>query len=441
MNLKKYILLTIVSGGLFACSSDEAPVSGGEEPALKKGRLALSVRSDKTDATLTKADAPDADVKTLTLGIFGEEWQIVHTSSATSLPDEDGNKNIDETTEPCSVYAGDAQIVVVANASAALQAKLAGATSIDEFLSQISELSEETLGSTGKGFTMSSKVFTVKFIGDNTLNYIGYGGKGDAVTTTHGEGIEIYGSTPVDLVRDVASVSLNSLTLSNEGNYNSSAFKLKEVFIANAKSLSLVASSAEWGGIEKEFSTFPADYGKYWVGKTFEPALDQGSYKTGTQTTNSSLFQAAIATEGNELSLKTGGISSWTTTDLSHPTAIGRKFYVYENQKGETGETSKKNYTLLVIKGDYTYTLDNGEDMVLTDRYYPFIINDPEDSATEYDGIEKHSYIKRNCQYEIDLTIAGPGSEYPYEPMISTNLSVGVKIVPWNVKRMHEEVE
>ena len=31
--------------------------------------------------------------------------------------------------------------------------------------------------------------------------------------------------------------------------------------------------------------------------------------------------------------------------------------------------------------------------------------------------------------------------EVPYDPMISTNLSTAVKVEPWNVKHVHEEVE
>ena len=59
------------------------------------------------------------------------------------------------------------------------------------------------------------------------------------------------------------------------------------------------------------------------------------------------------------------------------------------------------------------------------------------------DGTEKKSkfYVQRNYKYEISLTIIGPGSEIPYDPMISTNVSASVKVEPWNVKTIHEEVE
>ena len=61
--------------------------------------------------------------------------------------------------------------------------------------------------------------------------------------------------------------------------------------------------------------------------------------------------------------------------------------------------------------------------------------------ASNYEGVGMHNYVKRNCKYEINLTILGPGSEVPYDPMISTNLSTAVKVEPWNVKNVHEEVE
>ena len=42
-----------------------------------------------------------------------------------------------------------------------------------------------------------------------------------------------------------------------------------------------------------------------------------------------------------------------------------------------------------------------------------------------------------NMINSIDLSAPVP----EYEPMISTNVSASVKVEPWNVKTIHEEVE
>ena len=161
----------------------------------------------------------------------------------------------------------------------------------------------------------------------------------------------------------------------------------------------------------------------------FEGTMDMGTYKYGTQTKSENLKK-----EETENCLLT---SSWNQI----PVSIDYPFYVYENVNGETNNTGK-NYTLFVVRGDYTYTSKGGGDITDKDRFYAVIVNNPADmKASNYEGVGMHNYVKRNCKYEINLTILGPGSEVPYDPMISTNLSTAVKVEPWNVKNVHEEVE
>lgn len=308
MRFKKYILLSLVLCGFAACSDDNE-IEIPKAPVLEKAQLALAIKSEEGAVTKTGETTPtDADVNTLTVGVFGVDgWSVIYTKDAT--PNPDGTKDVG----PQDVYAGDAQVVVVANAAPAIQAELAKAKDIDGFIGTTINLADETLT---KGLTMSSKVFTVTLIA-NTINYIGYAENIGDITINETLGKEICGGGPVSLVRNVASIALKKVETSNpeNANYKSVSFLLKEVFIASAKGVSSVASKEEWGAIEKiiDFTDPALGYLKYMVGREFSGNIDEGSYKKGTQ------------------SLKEMLVQENTTSDE----ALNHEFYVYENIKGE----------------------------------------------------------------------------------------------------------
>lgn len=425
MRFKKYILLSLVLCGFAACSDDNE-IEIPKAPVLEKAQLALAIKSEEGAVTKTgETTSTDADVNTLTVGVFGVDgWSVIYTKDAT--PNLDGTKDVG----PQDVYAGKAQVVVVANAASAIQAELAKAKDITDFLQTTINLANETLT---KGLTMSSGVLDVTLVA-NTINYIGYADKTGEITVNGKIGQEVHGKGSVPLVRNVASIALKEFEVGNPdtANYISKDFVLKEVFIASAKGVSNVASTSYWGEIEKkfDFTSNGFGYSNYMVGKKFSksPNIDEGSYKKGTQTKRDELAKAH-------------------TTDN---TALNHEFYVYENKLGEIAEADKAsanrdyaNHTLLIVKGDYTY-LPNGLADTETNYvkkencYYAIPVG-----ADVMIGEEKKIgfYVQRNYKYAITLTIIGPGSEIPYDPMVSANVSASVKVEPWNVKTIHEEVE
>ena len=431
MRFKRYILLSLVLCGLVACSDDNT-IEIPEAPVLEKAQLALAIKSEKGAMTKAAEEATptDADVNTLTVGVFGTGWSMVYTVSGEDIKTSTSTDVTTQEIGPKEVYAGAAEVVVVANASANVQAALANAGTKDAFLATVIKLEEETLE---KGLTMSSEVLTVTLVANKT-NYIGYSTKLGDITVGGQAGKEIYGAGPVKLVRDVASIALASVTHSNpdNANYISKDFVLKEVFIASAKGVSCVASASNWGGIEKTFDFTSTGFGylNYMVGKEFSksPNIDEGSYKKGTQTKRDEL--AKVHTTDN--------------------TALNHEFYVYENKLGEIAKADEAsanrayaNHTLLIVKGDYTYLpkglVDNESNYVKKeDCYYAIPVGEKVTiDSKEIEGF----YVQRNYKYAITLTIIGPGSEIPYDPMISTNVSASVKVEPWNVKTIHEEVE
>lgn len=463
---KKYIMMKwqnnfffiFIVCTLFSCSTDNEPIDQ-VLPIQENASLVLAVKdkgqnsssSLRVGGITTKSGTENSDVKSLTVAIFNAgafDGNAIARNAMVYCITDDANvleENTAETKE-MKVQAGKVDIIVVANVGSA-QERLEKAKDEDEFLSILAKgLEDETLEN---GLTMSSELFKEYEIIENEINYFGYGvSTGPLSLDGYESGFEIKGNGPVDLVRDVASISLKSVTLSNKGNYTSKSFVLKEVFVASAKSLSSIASTARWGEIEKSFSIEnKTDYQKYWVGQNFtgdQASMDEGSYKSGLQTAKDILLKRTLETENATLNL--GGSWSADAVGTTVPSPVGHQFYVYENTKGERLATDvvagKGNYTLLVVKGDYTYKAKGGEEITDADRYYTVIVNDPTMENTKYDDtVGKHSYVKRNCKYEINLTILGPGSELPYDPMISTNLSTSVKVEPWNVKNIHEDVE
>lgn len=432
MRFKRYILLSLVLCGLAACSDDNT-IEIPEAPVLEKAQLALAIKSEK--GTTTKAEEAvvptDADVNTLTVGVFGTGWNVVYTVSSSDIKKTTTDNVATQEIGPKEVYAGTADVIVVANASTEVQTVLSDADTKDAFLSTVINLKEEDLS---KGLTMSSEVLTVSLVA-NTTNFIGYASAKGDITVGDKTGKEIYGAGPVRLVRNVASIALASVRIGNpdKANYESKSFTLKEVFIASAKGVSSVASSGYWGSIEKVFSFTESGfgYGDYKVGQNFSktPAnIDEGSYKRGTQAEWSNLLVS--------------------NTEAS--SALKHEFYVYENTKGEIAEADKAvantayaNHTLLIVKGDYTYLpkgLTDTEANYVTkkDCYYAV----PVGENVMIEGVAKSNfYVQRNYKYAIDLTIIGPGSEIPYDPMVSANVSASIKVTPWNVKEIHENVE
>ena len=78
MRFKKYILLSLVLCGFAACSDDNE-IEIPKAPVLEKAQLALAIKSEEGAVTKTGETTPtDADVNTLTVGVFGVDgWSVI----------------------------------------------------------------------------------------------------------------------------------------------------------------------------------------------------------------------------------------------------------------------------------------------------------------------------------------------------------------------------
>ena len=99
------------------------------------------------------------------------------------------------------------------------------------------------------------------------------------------------------------------------------------------------------------------------------------------------------------------------------------------------------NHTLLVLCGTYKYIPVGRTEPVTSDVYYAVTVNKPGEGTLDSGFGELAPYIKRNYNYSVNVNIKAPGSKDPYTPDISTNLSTSVKVEPWNVVVIKEDVE
>ena len=98
-------------------------------------------------------------------------------------------------------------------------------------------------------------------------------------------------------------------------------------------------------------------------------------------------------------------------------------FYPYENTN------AKAKATLLVVKGKFNYTGVTGKS-----RYYSVAIG--YDNVADWNsvlptaGVARTPYngLYRNVQYNISLTVAGPGYETPFGPDQKDNTYLDVKV-------------
>lgn len=114
--------------------------------------------------------------------------------------------------------------------------------------------------------------------------------------------------------------------------------------------------------------------------------------------------------------------------DLTGHKSVGQYFMVYENSKKMNLGEGKQ--TLLILCADYIYKDDQGEEHTLPNRYYAVIVNDENSSYGGGDGTKV--LVGRNYIYKVNLTVVGPGSEKPYDPLYTANATAAIEAAPWS---------
>ena len=143
---------------------------------------------------------------------------------------------------------------------------------------------------------------------------------------------------------------------------------------------------------------------------------------------------------------------SMKLSETTNSVDMANAFYLYEN----TDVDVEDDYcTLLVVKGDFTYIGEDGEEATSTDRYYsvalgvtgftdPYSLPENVAGLSDLDrkGVKAFKGLLRNLQYNITMNIKGPGYTTPFGPHDSddTNLGVEVEVVSLTYTKQDVEV-
>lgn len=456
MKLKSCFLITLMVCAFFSCSDNDDPVNLTITPVVPDATLSLAVRTNdrvKTkggfiddDANLKPGDITwDFQVKTLTAVIFNNgaySEANIPTGGIAAIFTQNYADPTDKPIIEGEVKSGNIQLLLIANLQSDVLSTLTSSVNdpiaanrlkVKDVLELTTDLNAE---GKGKGLTMSSDVKSLEIV--SGINFIGFGAKGDITVEGIGTGTEIYGSTPIDLVRTVAAINLVGVQLPEtpdpkKPEYKNVSFTLDSVFVANVKSTAGIGTGAGVTSIEQSALKDKVLNPDYYLAPV-KYANQTGKLKTGKAKGDDSMLR--ILSTPEEITVNSG------TTDLNwENTTEVAPCYVYPNQAGETGVATSKNYTLLVLRGTYKYSIF-GKEETEPNRYFTVIVNDDSLGGTiTGDTGKTNVHIQRNTKYNVTVQILGSGSEKPFDPAAFAHVSAQVKVVNWNVIDINEEVD
>lgn len=417
---------------LFACGSEDTPdnvlppviepdatlsllVNTGEKAQLK-----AMTKSGDTDLSVD-----DNKIVRLTVAVFNAGAYDGHDMGALETIKTEtavSGQSISQV-ENVEVKSGPVKVLILANAPESLLNEFKTVTEGKGDFSTIKDFLGEKAKTTGLeneiNVTASSELYDIT-AQRGMVNCMGYtqeevsGKNGVSVSPT------ALGGNAVPLYRNVSRVLLNKIIFKPKSEYIDASLAIEGIYVANAKSQSYLASEIKGRGSVEVADIAADDF--YWCGAFADVA---GALKEGKAQEVANLFYAPIGVTLD---------SDYKTHEGVGDVPIGRPFYIYQNQTG-------KNHTLLIVYGTFKYKLNENDSEYQTQQsFYTVIVNEP-GKGSFGSGSEEHDYVTRNFNYNIELTISGSGSTEPYDKAISSNLSASVKVLPWNVKIIHEDVE
>lgn len=419
MKLRNLMYATMIACAFASCSKDDVPEQGAGNNGDANATLSLKIAAP----IATKA-ATDADIKGLCVYVFnGTGTGAAFEAKSSTMTGTDQVLNI-------PVSAGDKSIVVVANDVDRTVANLGA-------LYALTKDYDESLGN----FTMNSKTYEVT-IAPNVVNYLGYGSTGEA----EGHYLTAAGTGAVNLYRNVAKISLSSLqvnTTTSESSYSNAQLAVSSIFVLHgSKATKLVGGAAAWASTESAgdwLNGATNDEYAAWV-TTIKNWIDAAT-DDQTRTPKHNYLEEKYA----PYSATDNHIFTYTET-LADKVAAKTNitdFYTYEN-------TNTTTRTLLVVAGKFTYGNLSAADVQT--RYYSVAIGEGVvfDTSAKPSGaeVERTAGVLRNVQYNVSLTVKGPGYETPFGPdgggdggSGNTALDVKVQVVPFGQVSQSEEIE
>lgn len=400
MKLRNLLYATMVACAFASCSKDEVTDPVNPNPDTEAtATLEVRVKNAETKALVA---GDESKINSLKLIVFDAAGTVVEAVGII-----DGRAGAGESVKTASIKPGNKKVLILANVTDEL---VRAGTSYATIVALTQHLNKEK-----DGFSMNSKIYDITVKAN--ANYMGY-----TAPTTVPENENYLNPTGtangVKLFRNVAKVVLSSVQL-KEGlaagaQYKDATLTLKKVFIlhAHANTNLVGEDGAEWGETNLVDAYLNGDAAE--GGKTY---LEWVEYMTDGEynPVHSYISDASKYTSDEVYSQVISG------TSLS---VAANPFYVYENIEAKTGYR-----TLLVVQADFSYTGKNnaGENTTITEanRFYPLAIghegslNWDASSAGDFAGLRPgvtREGVMRNLQYQVGLTIAGPGYETPFGP-------------------------
>lgn len=458
MKLKSCFLITLMVCAFFSCSDNDDPVNLTITPVVPDATLSMAVQTDaKTkggfieDGDANVTPSWDFQVKTLTAVVFNNGAYSEGNIPVGSIAAIFTQNYADPSNEPIiegEVKSGDVFLLLIANLEPDVLATLTSSVN--------SSIPSDRLGVAGvlklatslsnegkdKGLTMSSDVKSLEIVPG--INFVGFGQKGALTVDGIGTGTEIYGSTPVDLVRTVAAINLKGVLLpetpdSEKPEYKNVSFTLDSVFVANVKSKAGIGTNIDVTTIEQSALNADGTLNTDFYLAPLKYANRTGKYKTGNANGDDTMLR--VLSEAKEINAKVGTNITTTTLDWTNTTEVA-PCYVYPNQNGETGAGDSKNYTLLVLRGTYQYSIA-GKTVTEPNRYFTVIVNDNSLGGTidSDNPNKKNVHIQRNTKYNITVQILGSGSDDPFTPAAFAHVAAKIKVADWNVIEIDQPVD
>lgn len=422
MKLRNYFLLGIVVSSIFACTSDEDV----PEVHVFTPNATLSLATKVNGKPVTKSVEMNKDAQiaaenqiySLRVLVFSGYEANAPYQTESVMESEQGPLG-DLVVSDIPVEAGNATILVLANDK--LDKGAFANKTLNQVLQETHSLDQETFTD---GLLMSSALMKT-IINVNEHNVFGDAEdfSGHTPASVKGDAIELF--------RHVAQINLKSVTIS--GDTPKAEFELKEMFVANVKGYTNIASASTNRWSDVETPSVSGDKKLWWYGGYITAKDWNGKYKT---------------TEDKDCKLN-ANLLSWKLESGATVTAplkaaegyfsYGKSFYVYENKGND--DTPLGQQTLLVLKGNYTHP----DGRVENDRFYTVTINEPNKlgttSSTEDGGAVSHQFIKRNYRYNISLTIKSSGSDRPYDPATEACMDIAITVANWDVVDMNEKLD
>ena len=443
MKLRNLLYATMIACAFASCSNDDDPIDngGGQGTPVAKDEavLVVNMAGVQTKAAVNINGTNENVINSSKVVVFNGIGDDAEVEAVGEVNQNEGATN------KITLTPGNKMVVVLAN----YKDNVALTTKYSVLKAKIIDFA--SFEGVDGYLTMNSAVYTVS-LAAGKINYLGY--KTPETVPATAEYLKDAKEKPVYLYHNVAKVVLNKVEVDEskvESQYPNPQLDVKEVFILHAHKNSNLFTEAAWGstnitgnylnsiGTKEAYTT--------WVGKVtadnkvFNYLINaesyaQDGYSTKTYTDLSLGWSTGIAN-----GVIGAGVQLNTTWGTDNQTV----FYTYENMDIASTEI----YTLLVVKGDFSY--DGYKEGVPTrmkdeNRYYSAAVG-----ITGFDkgysipgGVEgltaslrtpnagsNYQGVIRNLQYNVKMTVKGPGYTTPFGPKggDDTFLLVNAKVV------------